>query len=214
MQIASVMGEAREVGGRHANERLRRRGMVPAVIYGHQQTPETVALSLHELSLALARLQHVVTLNLGGQATHYLIKEVQYDHLQRTPIHVDLMRVDANEKVRVEVAFELRGTPAGIADGGELVSVLNELHVECPLLEIPELIRVKIEHLKIGDALHVREIELPPNVRALHEPEDVVLLVRMKKTAAEAVAAVDGAAVAEPEMIGRVAKEEPPEAAK
>lgn len=214
MQIASVTGETREVGGRHANERLRRRGMIPAVIYGHNQTPETIALSRHDLELALEKLQHVVSLKMGGKETAFLLKEVQYDHLERTPMHVDLMRVDENERVRVNVPMELRGTPIGVTEGGEMVMVINELHVECPLLEIPEQIRVKIDHLKIGDSIHVKEIELPPNVKATHAPDDVVLLVRTKKVATDAAAPVEGAVVAEPEVIGRQAKEEEPEAEK
>ncbi len=214
MQIASVMGETRETAGRHANERLRRRGMIPGVIYGHGEKPETISLSQHDLELALEKMQHVVSLKLGGKETAFLLKEVQYDHLNRTPLHVDLMRVDENERVRVDVAIELRGTPVGVADGGEMVIVINELHVECPLLEIPDHIRVKVDHLKIGDSVHVKELELPPNVKATHGPEDVVVLVRTKKTAAEAAAPVEGATVAEPEVIGRQAKEEEGEAEK
>ena len=100
MEIAIIQGEARKPGGRHANRRLRKRGLVPAVIYGHEQTPETVALSRHDLLLALKHAQHVVKVAVGKQRTQYLIKDVQFDHLQQEPIHTDLMRVDLDERVR------------------------------------------------------------------------------------------------------------------
>lgn len=214
MQISTVSAQSRKPGGRHANERVRRAGLVPGVIYGHGETPETVSLSGHELGLALEHLQHVLKLNVGGKETLYLLKDVQYDHLQRTPVHVDLMRVDPNERVKVTVPVEFRGTPHGTTVGGELVTILADVHLECKLLEIPDSVRAKIDHLEIGKALHVKELELPADVKALHGPDDVVCLVRHKKTD-EAVAApvVEGEAGKEPEVIGRVAKEKTEEGA-
>lgn len=209
MQIASVTGERRTLGGRHANERVRRRGLVPAVIYGHGEPPETVSVSRHDLELALAHAQHVIALQIDGREARYLIKEVQYDHLQKTPIHVDLMRVDAGERVRVKVALELRGVPRGVRAGGVLLQIVGDLDVECGLLEIPEAIRVDISHLELNHSLHVRELELPPGMRALHDPETVVAVVRAKRAEAAAPAPLEVEAPAEPEVIGRVAKEEP-----
>jgi len=214
MQISTVTAEKRNPGGRHANERIRRAGNVPAIIYGHGESPEAVSLSAHELGLALEHLQHVLKLKVGGQETLYLLKDVQYDHLQRTPIHVDLMRVDPNERVKVTVPVEFRGTPHGTTVGGELVTLLADVHIECKLLEIPDSVRAKIDGLEIGSALHIRELELPADVKALHSPEEVVCLVRHKKTdEAVAGAPAEGEAGKEPEVIGRIAKEKPEEGA-
>jgi large subunit ribosomal protein L25 len=211
MQIASVSGEKRAVGGRHANERVRRRGLVPAVIYGHGEPPETVSISRHDLELALAHARHVIALQIDGRETRYLIKEVQYDHLQKTPIHVDLMRVDASERVRVKVALELRGVPQGVRNGGVLLQTMGDLDVECPLLEIPESIRVDIAHLGLNQSLHVRELELPPGMKVLHEPETAVAVVRAKREEVPVAAPAEAEAAAEPEVIGRVAREQPEE---
>jgi len=211
MEIASITGERRTPGGRHANERVRRRGLVPAVIYGHGEPPETVSLSRHDLELALAHAQHVIALRIDGREARYLIKEVQYDHLQKTPIHVDLMRVDAGERVRVRIALELRGVPRGVRAGGVLLQPVGDLDVECGLLEIPEAIRVDVSHLELNQSLHVRELELPPGIKVLHDPETVVAVVRSKREAVAAPAPAEAEAVAEPEVIGRVAREEPEE---
>lgn len=209
MDIATIQGETRTLGGRHANDRLRRQGLVPAVIYGHGKDPEYVSLSRHDIELALAHLQHVVQLKVGGHEQQYLIKDVQYDHLQKTPIHVDLMRVDPNERVRVRVAIDLRGTPAGTLKGGTLVQVLAEAEVECLLLKIPDSIRARVDHLELNDVLHVREIELPPDVKILHSPDDIVAVVHPPRTTvtpeAEAAAPAEGA---EPEVISKGVKEE------
>lgn len=211
MQIANVTGEARKVGGRHANERLRKQGLIPAIVYGHGEQPEPVSLSRHELEQALHHKQHVLKLGLGGGDKQYFIKEVQYDHLQKNPIHVDLMRVDPNERIKVKVKVELRGTPAGLSVGGEILHQINDLEIECKLLEIPEAIRVKVDHLNIGQSIHVKELELPPDVKALHHPEEVVCAVRLKKIAEEVAAAapIEGAEAAKgPEVIERGKKEE------
>lgn len=212
MDIAAIKGETREPGGRHVNERLRRRGLVPAVIYGHGNAPETVALSRHDLELALEHLTHVIKLKVGGKVTQYLVKEVQYDHLQHKPIHVDLMRVDVKERVRVKVPIELRGTARGCAEGGDLVQVISDLDVECPLLEIPESLRVRVDHLALNEALHVSEVTLPEHVTALHKPEDIVAVVHpprgMTSAEIDALEGEESESTEEPEIIGKGSKEE------
>ncbi|MFO0840272.1 MAG: 50S ribosomal protein L25 [Phycisphaerae bacterium] len=209
MQIVNLDGKTRTPGGRHANERVRRSGYVPGVIYGHGEAPEAVAVSKRDLVNALEENQHVVKLALGGKETQYLIKDVQYDHLQREPLHVDLMRVDPNERVRVKVPLELKGTPAGAKEGGVVLHVLADIEVECRLIEIPEAIRANITEMKLGQSLHVREIELPAGVTAVTPGEDIVAVVRLPKgpeTPVAEIAAGDEAAK-EPEVIGRIAKD-------
>jgi large subunit ribosomal protein L25 len=213
MQIATIEGEKRKPGGRNANNRLRKRGLVPAVIYGHDQPPQTIAISRHDLLLALEHAQHVVKVAVGKQKAQYLLKDIQYDHLHQTPIHADLMRVDRDERVHVNVAIEFRGEPHGVHEGGELIHVLTDLDIECPLVTIPETLRVRIDHLGVGQALHVSELELPEDVTTRHHPDDVVCTVRAKRGGLaageeEEAEAEEEEAGAEPEVIGRTAKEE------
>lgn len=205
MEVANVQGEVRQPGGRHANERLRRRGMIPAIIYGHGEEPENVAISRRDLELALEHLQHVIQLQVDGGSKQYLIKDVQYDHLHRYPIHADLMRVDMSEKVHVKVALELRGDPVGVRGGGVLIQSMSDLDVECALRDLPEVIRVEIDGLDLNHVLHVKDLALPPGVRAMSDPEAAVVAVRAKKAEVEAL---EGEAAAAPEVIGRVAKDQ------
>ena len=208
MEIATIQGETREPGSHHATKRLRGRGLVPAVIYGHGKTPETVSLSLHDTALALEQLTHVISLKINDQEQQYLIKDVQYDHLQQTPIHVDLMRVDPNERVQVKVPIVLRGTPKGALEGGTLVHVVTDLDVECLLLKIPGSLRVKIDHLGLNAALHIKDLELPADVKILHSPDDIVAVVHPPRgtTQAELEASEEESSV-EPEVIGKAQKE-------
>lgn len=216
MEIGIVNGASRKVAGRHANERLRRSGMIPGIIYGHGENPETVSVSLHDLEQVLLHNAHVIKLRTDAHEDQYLLKDVQYDHLQKTPVHVDLMRVSADERVEVKVPIELRGTPKGVGAGSVLVQLLSDLEVECLLLQIPESIRANVSHLELGGQLKVSELELPADVKALNGPNELVAIVRAATIVEPvAAAAVEGEAgdAKEPEVIGRVAKEEPEEEA-
>lgn len=210
MQIANVKGEVRKDRGRHANDRLRRAGLLPAVIYGHGEAPENVSVSRRDLETAIDASSHVISLQIDGKVNQLLIKDVQYDHLQKNPLHVDLMRVDPNERVHVKVRVELKGTPVGVRNGGEVSLLMSDLDVECRLLDIPDVVVLNIADLDLNQAIHIRELQLPEGVQATAEPEAVVVQVKTRKIVAEvATAAPVEGAVAEPEVIGRVAKEEP-----
>jgi len=207
METAIVKGEMREISGRHANDRLRKRGLLPAVIYGHKEPPEHICVSLHDLELALQHAAHVINVSVDGRERQYLIKEVQYDHLQMTPVHLDLMRVDVTETVQVSVPLEFRGTPKGVANGGTLVQVQAELEVECLVLQIPDNIRVNVEHLDLNQALYLRDIALPEHVKVIGDPDQVIAVVHPPRgEAVEEAAAGEGGA--EPEVIAKGKAEE------
>jgi len=208
MQITTIQAEPRTRQSRQGLARLRRRGMVPAIIYGLDKPPEMVALSAHDLEQALEHMQHVLQLRINGQTTsdQYLLKQVQYDTYQKHIIHADLLRVDPERRVTVNVPVEPRGEPKGMHEGGVVVHLLTEIEVECRPADIPEVLRPKIDHLGLNEGLHVRDIELPPGVTAVSEPDELVVIVQPKRgveVEEEEEAEAAEAAGAEPEVIGR-----------
>jgi large subunit ribosomal protein L25 len=207
-ETVKFTAKPRQGRGSSAARRLRRQGMVPVVLYGHQQETVSLALSAEEVEKALRHGVHVVDLQLDGNTEKALIKDVQWDHLGRDIVHVDFARVSEDERVVVTVPLEIRGTPAGLSEGGVLDQPLHTLEVECPVVAVPDSIRVNVSELKIGQAIHVRELVLPPNVRAIVNPETVVVHVTMKQVEAEVVAAPAAPEAAEPEIIGRPKVEE------
>ncbi len=207
MEIANIQAEARDAGGTRAARRLRRQGKTPAVIYGHGESPENVAVPVRDLSNLLEHGAHLVELRLNGSPQPVLIKDVQFDHLGVAPIHVDFTRVDLNERVEVKVPLEFRGTPIGVHEGGLLDHDRVEIEIECLVTEIPESIRVNVSDLKLGDSLHVRDIELLPNVKAVTPAEAIICSVRVKAAEVEVAAPTEEAAT-QPEIIGRKEKEE------
>src|SRR5438045_2737862 len=121
----------RTLHGSHHAEKLRRKGLIPVILYGHKEA--TVALSVNRADLhkALRKGTRVLDLKTGGGVQKALISELQWDHLGIELIHADFKRVDINERIKVTVQIEIRGTAPGIAAGGVLDQPMHALHVEC-----------------------------------------------------------------------------------
>jgi large subunit ribosomal protein L25 len=195
----------REEHGKMHARRLRRQGLVPGVIYGHKEATLAVSCSGEELAHAVRHGVRVLDVQAGGKVEKALIKELQWDHLGKEILHVDFARVAADERVEVNVRVELRGTAAGIAQGGVIDQPIHLLAVECLAIAVPDSIRVSVAELQLGQAIHVRELVLPEGVKALTDAEAVVVQVIAKLVEPEVAPAPEAAAVepAEPEVIRR-----------
>jgi large subunit ribosomal protein L25 len=212
MESVKLAAKPRPASGSRASIKLRKDGLVPCVVYGHKEAVVPLALDRKEIETALRRNVRVVDLQLDGSAETAVIQEVQYDHLGQDVLHVDFKRVSKDERVRMTVRIELKGTPAGLGGGHVLEQPLHQLHVECLALAIPDQIRVNISGLQSGHPIHVRDLPLPDGVKALDTPDLVVVQIATVKVEAEPAAAApaEGAAATtgEPEIVGRRVKEE------
>lgn len=187
-----------DLGSRGA-VRLRKAGRIPAVVYGHKEAVAAITVDGVEFRDALRHNARTLTLEVGGKRQTAIIKEIQRDHLGMEVLHVDFVRADLSEKVKITVPLELRGDAPGIKAGGVLLQPLHVLHVECLLSARPDSIRVKIDELQIGQAIHVRELTLPEGVKATDDPEAVV--VQIKTAVAEPAPVLGEGAGAEPEVL-------------
>ena len=213
MDIITVKSEPRTPGGSKTARSLRAQGRLPVIIYGHNEPPEAISLAQHDVEVALGHGARTLNVEVGGRVSPYLIKDVQYDYLAATPIHMDLARVDLSERVRVTVGIELRGIPKGVQEGGVIDQSMAEIEVECLVTDIPDTLRPVVTHLVLGDTLLVKDLPLPPGVKALAGPDERVATVRAmmeEPVAAPAPVEAEGAPL-EPERIGRIRKEEPTE---
>jgi large subunit ribosomal protein L25 len=211
METVTLTAQPRQGRGKRAAAQLRKQGLVPAIVYGHKEEPAAVTLPQADIERVLRHHVRVVDLQTGSHTDTALIREVQYDHLGKEVLHVDFERHSKDERIHVEVPIELRGTPTGVGSGVVVDQPLHSLKVECPVIAVPESIRVRIEGLQLGHAIHVKELQLPEGVTALADPDAVVVQLKAALPEPEAVVAEPGAAAAaaEPEIVGRrVAKEE------
>ncbi|HEV3078320.1 MAG TPA: 50S ribosomal protein L25 [Gemmataceae bacterium] len=203
-----LVAETRAGRGKQAARRLRRTGKVPAVLYGHKEETLSVALPLEEVEKAIRRGVRVVDLKAGGKEEKALIRDVQWDHLGKDLLHVDFARVAADERIVLTVPIELRGTAPGVTAGGVLDQPIHTLSIECLAISIPDTIRVNIGELQIGSAIHVRDLALPAGVKAMSDPEAIVVQVKQPVAEEEAPVAAEAAEAAEPEVIGAKEKAE------
>jgi large subunit ribosomal protein L25 len=207
-EFTRIQTQPRSLFGTANTRRLRKQGLLPAVIYGHKEEVVSVVLQRDEFEKVVRKGAHIVEIEYNGKTEKARIRELQWDHLGKEALHADFMRVSQDERIVIGVPIVLRGTAPGIAEGGVLDQPIHLLQVECPALEIPESIRVTIDKLMLGDAIHVKDLTLPPNVTATLDPDAVVVIVKAQKVEepAPVVAPVEGAA--EPEVIKKAPKPE------
>jgi large subunit ribosomal protein L25 len=206
---SKLVAEPRSARGTRACRRLRQQGYVPGNVYGHQTDTTPIVVKADVLTPMIKSGVRVVDLDLDGKQDKALVREVQWDTFGLTVEHFDLLRVDATERVTLHVPIVLKGTAPGSLGGGVLEQPLHSVTLDCLAYQIPDAIFVKIGTLEIGQAVHVRELELPENVHCHNQPDAIVVHVvqvhvkELLPTEGEAAAA----AAAEPEVIGKKAAE-------
>jgi len=206
-----VPAESRSETGKNVNRRLRRRGMIPGVLYGTGKAAVPVAVSPREIGAILKSASGENTLfdlDLGGTRRKVILKEFQREPLRGQLLHADFYEVALDKALQVKVPIELEGTPVGVKlEGGIVDFVTRELEVECLPADIPEKIKVDISHLELGKHLRVSDLTLGEKVTVLVGPDVVVAHVVLPRAevAAEAApteaAPTEEEAAAEPEVI-------------
>ena len=200
-----LVAERRSKLGTSENRRLRAKGLVPGNIYGHKQDPISVTFAAKETAALVNSTHRVVDLEFEGKSETAILRETQWDVFRTQLLHVDFMRVDANERVKADVDVVVRGTSAGALAGGIFEQPLHALHVDCLAINIPEAIIVKVQALKIGEAIHVKELDIPEGVTVLNNPDAIVVRV-IQPIAIEAVPTGEAGDTAEPEVIKKEKK--------
>jgi large subunit ribosomal protein L25 len=187
----------RETTGK-ATRRLRRQGLLPAVVYGHNATPASIQLDTHDFERVFIRAGRTQLIDLvvgDGRAHKVLVKEVQLSPRHNTLVHVDFHQVSLREKLQVEVPIAVTGEaePVSVGDADVLL-VMHALRVECLPSRIPEVIEVDISGLREVEAgVRVSELRLPDDVVAVAEPDDLVVKLAARRVAAEEAEEVEEA---------------------
>ncbi len=195
-----LKAQPRTATGARDTAALRAENKTPAVVYGLAGGNVSLAIGAPEAEKAVHSGAHLVDLDISGKLEHVLIQDVQYNHLQTKIEHVDFMRIDPTREVKVKVPLDFRGTPKGTKEGGILEVQHAEIEVMVLPLNIPDSLRVNVEHLELDGVLHARELQLPEGLRLINHPEQIICQVRAVK---EVVVEVETTAAAGPEVIGK-----------
>jgi large subunit ribosomal protein L25 len=206
-----LTAERRTAIGRSAVRKLKASGSVPAVMYGAKDKPEALQVSKRDINALLSHAAGeniLVELEIAGKSRLALVQEVQHAPLGGAVLHVDFHAVSQDEVIQAEVPLEPTGIANGVKNmGGLLEQNLRSLAIECLPRDLPDVIRVDVSALDIGDSIHVREIQLPSGVSTRIQPELTAFSV-LAPTVEEEPVVAEVEAAAGPEVI-REKKEEP-----
>ncbi|WP_018013028.1 50S ribosomal protein L25/general stress protein Ctc [Sinorhizobium medicae] len=161
-----LKAETRERVGKGSSRELRRNGLIPAVIYGDKQPPLSIALSTKDVTMKIHAggfMTTVATIDVDGKKIRVLPKDYQLDPVRDFTMHVDFLRVKKGSQVSVQVPvrFENEEKSPGLKRGGALNIVRHEVELNVSADNIPEFLTVDLTGLKIGDTVHISNVELP-----------------------------------------------------
>ncbi len=179
MQSMVVKAEKRgAVGGGHV-KRLRQDGVVPAVIYGKEIDSQPVQLSMSDLRdlVHSSGRGAFFTLKLDGKEHAVIIKDIQYDAVNSSVLHVDLQKVSLTEKIQSDVSIRLMGRDKVETGRKVLVHQLDQITVKCLPQNTPSYFEADVSGLDVGDSLTVGEIELPEDIELINDPGEVIASV-------------------------------------
>jgi large subunit ribosomal protein L25 len=207
MEEIRLTAEGRVQGGKNVARRLRKEGIIPAILYGKDVEPFPLRISAKEWRAVQNRVKSntIIKMDLkrdgNAEERPVMLKELQRAVLGDKVLHIDFLQVSMERAVQVEVPIHLVGEPVGIPKGGVIEQHLRSIMVESLPGQIPEKIDVDISALDIGDSVHVNEISLP-GIKLLAPPDVAVVGVtppqaEEKPAEAAAPAAEEAAAPAE-----------------
>jgi large subunit ribosomal protein L25 len=189
-EIITVELERRIEVGKSRARKLRRSGFVPAVLYSRESRKgsEPLKIRLGELERVLripGVAHHILELSINGEKRRGIIKDIQYSPVKNEVWHIDFYEVKADQKISLTVPVVLQGEAKGVKAGGVLELATPELEIECLPDAIPEAIVVNVSDLEIGDAIHVRELEVPEGVTIAENPDEVIVVITPPEMVAE-----------------------------
>jgi large subunit ribosomal protein L25 len=213
-----VTAKNRDSRGKNAARRIRREGLIPAIVYGGNSENVAVAVDPKALWRVLrseSGRNTILRIDMGDKgAANAILKSWQVDPVRENFLHADFYRIAMDVAIRVNVPIAIRGEARGVkVDGGVLELILREVAVECLPGDIPERIEVEVSDLGINEAVRVSELPINAKVKITQDPDQVVVhVVAVKEEVAPApgvAAPVEAeAAPAEPEVLKKGKKEE------
>ncbi len=215
MEQIIVEAKPREDRGKNAARRMRLTGQLPAVLYGGSAGPITLTVSAKQVGGILRSVSGhntIFKVKVGDQQHAAILKEWQVDPVKGSLLHVDLLRIAMDVRMRVKVPVHTFGEPQGVKlQGGIFEMVTREVEIECLPTEIPGEFRVDVSELMIGKQLRAAELRMDPEkMKLVTDPgrviAHVVALRAEEEKPAEAAVATE-VAPTEPELIKKGKKE-------
>lgn len=185
--VFEFVAESRTNTGKTAARASRRAGNVPAVVYGHGE-PQMISLNHNEVVKHLAHEEvysHILDLTIDSKTEKAILKGVQRHPAKVRILHLDFLRIDLNDRIKVHVPLHFINEHTGVGGkkGGVATHTRTDVEVLCLPAYLPEFITVDLAHLDIGQSIHLSELKLPANVQIVeltHGADHDVAVVSMQ----------------------------------
>lgn len=209
-----LVAQKREKTGSRYTRRIRDAGLLPAVVYGHGETPQPISLDAKDTLTHLKKGEKVFELDIEGTKQYVLLKDLGYGFLGDNIIHADFARVNLDERVNTKAHIKLVGNAVGLQTShAVLMHPITELQLNCVVTNLPDAIEVDITDLDVGGSITAGQIKLPKETMILlTDPNAVVANIVVHNVAEEdttdeaGVVAADG--TTQPEVIAEKKDEE------
>lgn len=217
----TIQAEKRESFGKNVNRQLRKRGRIPAILYGGSTATVPLVLDKKDVVRIMkteSRENTLFKVGFSGELRDAMIKELQIDPVSDELIHADLVQIAMDKVIRVTVPVVPKGEAVGVkTEGGFVDFVTREVEIDCLPKDIPERIEIDISGLHLHQTVKVESVTPPPGVRFVSEPGTVLVLISLPhkeeefpgEKPEEEVVAEEGK---EPELIKKERAAEEPEA--
>ena len=215
MAEVRLKASKRERAGKGVARKVRAGGRVPAVLYGQGMDPMSIEVDRREFIVALntdAGMNVLLDLEIEGETTLALTKELQQDPVRGTLLHADFVKLDRKQEIEVTVPVHIVGEAAGVKEGGVLDQPLHELQVRCLPSDVPESIDADVTALTIGDSLRVSDLGSGRSFTILNEPGETVVNIAAPISVEELEAMEAAASAGAPEEVTEAAAEASQEA--
>ena len=200
--VFEFVAENRDLSGKIAARAVRRKGNVPAIVYGGEAAPQSIVLEHNEVLKHLeheAVYSHVLDLKIDGKTEKAILKNIQRHPARPQIIHMDFMRVDETQalKVHVPLHFINEDICLGVKEGGVVTHSMVDVEISCLPALLPEYIEVDLAEINIGESVHLTDIKVPEGVDILVLAQEgdhdlVVAQVMKTKVVAESDEEVSG----------------------
>ncbi|WP_386070837.1 50S ribosomal protein L25/general stress protein Ctc [Tahibacter sp. UC22_41] len=204
-KIHEIPAELRKDEGKGASRRLRHADVVPAILYGGKEQPQSIQFVHKDVYMASQHewfYSSIIDLKIDGKNQKALLRDMQRHPYKQRLLHLDFQRVSENEALKIRVPLHFLNqekSPAGKTAGVLVTHELNEILVSCLPKDLPEYIEVDLSNLNIGDIVHLSDLKLPagleiPELKLGKEHDVAVVLAKVAKEEVEEAPAADAAA--------------------
>lgn len=183
----SISVDSRELTGTSNARRMRKAGVVPAIVYS--RGAETIHLSIKDTNVRKLHnyVGMVELICSNGDKKTVVLKEMQIHPLSLKPLHIDFREVKSDEIISVIVPVECVGEPAGLRQGGQLESVMHEIEIQCLPAVVPQVIQIDVSELALDQTFCIKDLVLAEGLEAIGDEEQIICHVRTPRTQVEEV---------------------------